>query len=585
MEQSDDLGLANQPLAAVLKQRIQQGKKYAKIGTFTLLSAESELGQESKEYALNSTVNAQSLRLPCHIHQLTGDAFYQMVSQKQDQTILLHGVSGSGKSINRLAISKQLTILANNGKKKSKVLSGALKMESALEAFGSYKTALSDYSSGFGRYTEYQFSTTGRMVGIKILDYGFNTARVFNGSTLSDGERPFQIFYQLLAGCTDEERQALFLNDPTSFVYTKGINNTASQALSRTNTLTRKLTLSRSKSITKKTTAQSSPDATPTTQDGLKFLALKDQLKSLGIGKRTQQQIYKILAAILHLGNLIFQDDENSPQEPCLIKNPEVLVIAAGLLGLSTESLSNAILYKSKTVGKDTFSTFLKQDSALENRDFLASTLYTQIFTWIIEHLNNRLCKNDSEFDNSISTLDFCWYRQDFCALSSFVSNYAIERLIQYTQSQSFDTPSLIFQSQSLDFKNPAYLDNQLAVDVFDGTSRVPGIWGLIETNRSIQVKIETTPAREILNILDSAMKPNPSFIKSLDCQTSKPAFGIKHFRGDVNVEYDLTSFLEEDCGLADFKALFGTSTSDNETFLMTIFGKKNGVESVKGGT
>ena len=150
MEASDDLSTCNQSISNLLKLRFQQNRQYAKSGGTALISTTLEIQQQSKEYQQNSMSyleNAQIPKLPPHIHQLTTEAFLQMVTQKQDQTILIHGIDGSGKSINRLSISKQLVLLANNGKKKSKVLSGAAKMELALEAFGSYKSPLSAYAS------------------------------------------------------------------------------------------------------------------------------------------------------------------------------------------------------------------------------------------------------------------------------------------------------------------------------------------------------------------------------------------------------------------------------------------------------
>lgn len=64
-------------------------------------------------------------------------------------------------------------------------------MEIALESFGTFTTTRSQNASGYGRYTEYQYSQTGRMVGVKILDYGFNKSAVVKGAFMPDGHRPY----------------------------------------------------------------------------------------------------------------------------------------------------------------------------------------------------------------------------------------------------------------------------------------------------------------------------------------------------------------------------------------------------------
>ncbi|KAJ2992661.1 hypothetical protein HDV02_002946 [Globomyces sp. JEL0801] len=570
-------------LLHVLNERLTLQRSATYIGNNTLLVLALNDNGLNNQYAASSELD-DAPPLPPHILQVTSNAFQEMLRQKQDQTLFLLGQSGSGKSLNRLAITKHLVENAKNGKKKSKVLSGASKMEIALESFGTYKTSSSKYTSGYGRYTEYQFSGSGRMVGVKLLDYGFKKARVTNAGALEDGERTYNVFYQLLAGASNDEKQELHITDPTQFAYIKG-TNVAAQTLGRSSTLSRKLTIGRSKSITKKTPA--SPDATPTTEDGTKFIALRENLKSLGIGKRIQSQIFKVLAAILHLGNLHFTDDENKPQDAAAVKNVDCLNIIADLLSVSTDSLSNSIRYRSKTMGRDTFSFFLKADGAVLQRNALAEALYSLLFTWIIEHINDRLCKQENEFESFIGVVDHPWFQtapagNTYANIDIFYANYMGEHLMHHVQSEHFDRPSNRFADEGLNIKLPKFQDNQSTIDLLDGTTQLPGIWSILSQSSSIDIPSESTAAKEISALMDSTLKPNPHFVRSSDCTSTTPPkslFGVRHYTGQSSVDYDIESFLDENAMMSDFVSLFRGTTNDEKgesTFISNLFSQKN---------
>ena len=107
---------------------------------------------------------------------------------------------GSGKSTVRKIAVQQLVAVSKNAKKNSKVLNGAIKLESVLHAFGHAAAQSSSDSSRYGLYSEYQYSASGRMIGVKTLDYLLEKHRVTKGHSLQDNERNFHIFYQLLGG-------------------------------------------------------------------------------------------------------------------------------------------------------------------------------------------------------------------------------------------------------------------------------------------------------------------------------------------------------------------------------------------------
>ncbi|THU94364.1 hypothetical protein K435DRAFT_860641 [Dendrothele bispora CBS 962.96] len=126
--------------------------------------------------------------------------------------------------------------------------------------------------------------------------------------------------------------------------------------------------------------------------DALRFDQLKVALKTIGFSKRHIAQTCQLLAAILHLGNLEFTIDRSRNEDAAVIRNTEVRAIFADLLDVQPSEL---LSYRSKLVKKEMCTIFLDPDGASDNRDELAKFLYSVFFTWLNEHINQRLCKED----------------------------------------------------------------------------------------------------------------------------------------------------------------------------------------------
>lgn len=116
-------------------------------------------------------------------------------------------------------------------------------------------------------------------------------------------------------------------------------------------------------------------------------------MKSVGIGRRTQSEIFNLVAAVLHLGNIEFVDDPTRPQDACEVKNAATLQFVADLLGVSENDLSLALTYQTKLIKKEQCTVFLNAADAEKQRDDFAITLYGLLFSWLVERLNSRFCR------------------------------------------------------------------------------------------------------------------------------------------------------------------------------------------------
>jgi len=261
------------------------------------------------------------------------------------------------------------------------------------------------------------------------MHYCLEKSRV---SKVPDDERNFNIFYHLLASATSTEKSNLNLSSPSSFYY-----------------------LSQN-SLYKRTT----------NDDTLDGRELRTALKSFGIGSRHQAQVFQLLAAILHLGNISFMDKPKNVQEPCSIKNPEQLDLIADLLGVTTEALENTLTYQAKCINSDVFTELLNANDAEKQRDRLANTLYSLLFNWIIERINNKLCVED-DTDNFIGVVDLFGFRcEKTNQFEQFVQNYTCEYLQYHANCSIFEKPIHEFQEDGLSMESPIFNNNRSNMDI-----------------------------------------------------------------------------------------------------------------------
>ncbi|KAJ7647442.1 glycosyltransferase family 2 protein [Roridomyces roridus] len=503
-------------IVACLRERFMADAIYTDLGSSALValnphkyvssSSDSVLYNYAAEYR---DTNDQKLPLPPHIFQLANNAYFHMKRTSQDQSIVFSGETASGKSENRrLAIKALLELsVSNPGKKGSKLAAQVPASEFVLESFGNARTLFNPNASRFGKYTELQFSDRGRLQGIKTLDYYLERNRVAGAP---NGERNFHIFYYLVAGATPEERQHLHLADKTTYRYL-GQHRAAP-----------------------------APNARPT-DDAVRFDQLKVALKTIGLSKRHVAQTCQLVAAILHLGNLEFTIDRSRNEDAAVVRNTDVCEIAADFLGVHPEDLEQALSYKTKLVKKELCTIFLDPDGASDNRDDLAKSLYSLLFAWLNEHINQRLCKDD--FSTLIGLFDLPGPQNMSSrpnSLDQFCINFANERLQSWTQNQLFESHVSEYTAEGL---IPRFVPAPATVPYFDNSECIR----LLQNKPGGLIHIMDDQARRAPKKSDATMVE--AFAKrwgnhsSFKTSAGTLGFTINHFNGPVT--YSAEHFLE----------------------------------------
>ncbi|CCM03060.1 uncharacterized protein FIBRA_05180 [Fibroporia radiculosa] len=540
LEAVDDLAtispVSEDIIVTCLRERFMSDNIYTHIGSSAVVAinphkyipsnSDAVLHKYAAEYR-DTSPNKE--RLGPHIFQLANNAYYHMRRTTQDQSILLSGETGSGKSESRrLAIKTLLELsVSQPGKKGSKLSTQVPAAEFVLEAFGNARTLFNPNASRFGKYTELQFTDRGRLSGMKTLDYYLERNRV---AAVPSGERNFHIFYYLVAGASAEERQHMHLTEKTTFRYL-GQRNVGARGNAGRN------------------------------EDAVRFEQLKMALKNVGFSKRHVAQTCQLVAAILHLGNLEFTIDRARNEEAAVVRNTDVLEIVADFLGVQPSTLETALTYRTKLMKKELCTVFLDPDGASDNRDELAKSLYALLFAWLNEYINQKLCRDD--FNTFIGLFDLPGPQNLTSrpnSLDQFCVNFANERLHHFVQKRLFESHVSEYTNEGISRLVPQvpYFDNSECLRLLQNQ---PG--GLLHIMDDQARRMPRKTDQTMVDAFGKRWGNHSSFkIGAID-RSGCPTFTVNHFSGPVT--YSSENFLERnlDALNPDFVSLLrGTSAT-----------------------
>ncbi|XP_006869067.1 PREDICTED: unconventional myosin-If [Chrysochloris asiatica] len=211
---------------------------------------------------------------PPHIYALTDNMYRNMLIDCENQCVIISGESGAGKTVAAKYIMGYISKVSGGGEKVQHVKDIILQSNPLLEAFGNAKTVRNNNSSRFGKYFEIQFSRGGEPDGGKISNFLLEKSRVVSQN---ENERNFHIYYQLLEGASQEQRQNLGLMTPDYYYYLN----------------------------------QSDTYKVDGTDDRSDFSETLNAMQVIGIPPNAQQLVLQLVAGILHLGNISFCEEGN----------------------------------------------------------------------------------------------------------------------------------------------------------------------------------------------------------------------------------------------------------------------------------
>uniref|UniRef100_A0A8C5MY75 Myosin VC n=1 Tax=Leptobrachium leishanense TaxID=445787 RepID=A0A8C5MY75_9ANUR len=430
-----------------------------------------------------------------HIFAVAEEAYKQMARNNRNQSIIVSGESGAGKTVSaRYAMRYFATVSKSSSK--ANVEDRVLASNPITEAIGNAKTTRNDNSSRFGKYTEISFDRRYQIIGANLRTYLLEKSRVV---FQSEDERNYHIFYQLCASAKDPEFKHLHLLRAEEFNYA-GMGGC-------------------------------------TTIDGVDDRKdMKDTQRTfslLGFNTDFQMDIFKVLAAILHLGNVQFKrvsDDKSSVN-----KSDKHLKIFCDLLHLETDKVAKWLCNRKIVTTSDTVIKPMTKVQAENGRDALAKKIYSHLFDYIVEKINKAL-QFPGKQHTFIGVLDIYGFETfEINSFEQFCINYANEKLQQQFNLHVFKLEQEEYMKEDIPWTLIDFYDNQPVIDLIEAKM------GILELLDEECVLPQGTDENWLQKLYNNYLNKNPLFEKP---RMSNRAFFIQHFADKV--EYQCDGFLEK---------------------------------------
>lgn len=515
--------LTEQTLLENLRARFQRGYIYTYVGSILISVNPFKYYPIYNPKYVKLYQNHRLGELPPHIFAIADAAYHSMLKQRRNQCIVISGESGSGKTESTLFLLHHLTMLSQKGSHGSGVEQTILSSGPVLEAFGNAKTAHNNNSSRFGKFIQVTYKENGLVQGACVQKYLLEKSRICSQAY---NERSYHVFYYLLAGATTQERHSLHLLKPPDYRY---LNQPTSSKFGRGK-----------KDQSKCYTIEGC-------EEQFEFLRLKQSMEMVGFTADKQHRLFAVLSAVLLLGNIEFQPKKSTyhHDESVLVRNPELVSTISSLLGVSEDTLMNALTSKKARVQGEVLVMHYRLAEAMAARDALAKCLYGALFDWIVLQVNYSLItlkESASEYGgNSIGVLDIFGF-EDFghCnRFEQFCINFANEHLQHYFNQHVFEYEQEEYRREGISWTNIEFQDNVDCLALIEG--KPSGLLCILDDQCSFPAATNET----FLQKINTVHKDNKYYEIP---QKRELAFIIKHYAGKV--KYQVSDFREKNLDL-----------------------------------
>ncbi|XP_056637443.1 myosin heavy chain, muscle isoform X22 [Diorhabda sublineata] len=445
--------------------------------------------------------------VPPHIFAISDGAYVNMLTNHENQSMLITGESGAGKTENTKKVIAYFATVGASTKKETDSSKGSLEDQvvqtnPVLEAFGNAKTVRNDNSSRFGKFIRIHFGPTGKLAGADIETYLLEKARVISQQPL---ERSYHIFYQIMSGSVKGVKEACLLsNDIHDY------NNVAQG----------------------KTTI-------PNVDDAEEFSLTDEAFDILGFSQEEKSNVYKITAAVMHMGCMKFKQRGREEQaEPDGTEEGERV---GKLLGVEAAALYQAFVKPRIKVGNEFVTQGRNVSQVSYSVGAMSKAMFDRLFKFLVKKCNETLDTKQKR-QHFIGVLDIAGFEIfDYNGFEQLCINFTNEKLQQFFNHHMFVLEQEEYTREGITWQFIDFgMDLAACIELIE---KPMGILSILE-EESMFPKATDKTFEEKLNT--NHLGKSPNFQKPKPPKPGQQAahFTLGHYAG--NVPYNITGWLEK---------------------------------------
>ncbi|SLM34805.1 myosin type ii heavy chain [Lasallia pustulata] len=448
-----------------------------------------------------------------HIYAMADGAFRHLVEEGENQSILVTGESGAGKTENTKKVIQYLAAVATSDSPAAR--SGArhfsnlsqqiLRANPILEAFGNAQTVRNNNSSRFGKFIRIEFTRAGQIAGAFIDWYLLEKSRVVK---LNSNERNYHVFYQLLKGADSRMKADFMLTglDVEHFVYTRSGN-----------------------------------DVIAGVSDEEEWASLIEAFHIMGFSEKEQSSVLRTVSAVLHLGNIAVVKESLRADQANLAPDAHTQAERfCRLLGIPLEPFISGLLHPKVKAGRELVEKVQTPEQVRAAIDALAKGIYERTFGDLVSRINRQLDRTGMGLDDShfIGVLDIAGFEIfEENSFEQLCINYTNEKLQQFFNHHMFVLEQEEYAREQIEWKFIDFgKDLQPTIDLIELPNPI-GIFSCLDEDSVMPKATDKSFTEKMHSLWD---RKTPKYKPSRLSQ----GFILTHYAAEV--EYSTDGWLEK---------------------------------------
>ncbi|XP_073462885.1 myosin-1-like [Aquarana catesbeiana] len=461
---------------------------------------------------VNAYRGKKRMEAPPHIFSISDNAYQFMLTDRENQSILITGESGAGKTVNTKRVIQYFATIAATGDAGKKKENSMSKMQGTLEdqiiqanplleAFGNAKTVRNDNSSRFGKFIRIHFGATGKLSSADIETYLLEKSRV---TFQLPNERSYHIFYQIQSNKKpDIVEMLLITSNPYDYHYTSMGEISV-------------------KSI----------------DDAEELMATDEAIDILGFNQEEKMGIYKLTGAGMHYGNMKFKQKPREDQAES--DGTEDADKVSYLMGLNSSDLVKSLCNPRVKVGNEFVTKSQNVQQVYNSIGALARSVYEKLFLWMVTRINQQLDTKQSR-QYFIGVLDIAGFEIfDFNTFEQLCINFTNEKLQQFFNHHMFVLEQEEYKKEGIEWEFIDFgMDLAACIQLIE---KPMGIFSILEEECMFPKASDTTFKNKLY---DQHLGKSPNFQKPKPGKGKSEAhFSLVHYAGTV--DYNVTGWLDK---------------------------------------